>query len=147
MSKALSIALGQVKPHVDLPNGLKPTRSRDWYGECSKEVEKSTKATEDQLKKRETGNARLSVAVNKTRKEFNKSVTAASKFKDQTVQGAKEAAAKVEHLNKKLIRTTEALRKGRKEAKDFFSKRILSKRALGTHQVWIHGAKFRSHLY
>ena len=85
----------------------------------AKEVEKSTKATEDQLKKRETGNARLSVAVNKTRKEFNKSVTAASKFKDQTVQGAKEAAAKVEHLNKKLIRTTEALRKGRKEAKDF----------------------------
>ena len=85
----------------------------------AKEVEKSTKATEDQLKKRETGNARLAIAVNKTRKEFNKSVTAASKFKDQTVQGAKEAAAKVEHLNKKLTRTTEALRKGRKEAKDF----------------------------
>ena len=83
----------------------------------AKEVEKSTKATEDQLKKRETGNARLAIAVNKTRKEFNKSVTAASKFKDQTVQGAKEAAAKVEHLNKKLTRTTEALRKGRKEAK------------------------------
>ena len=83
----------------------------------AKEVEKTTKATEENLKKTESGNARLATTVHKTRKEFNKAVRESSKFSDTTDKGFRDAAAKVEHLNKKLSRTTEALRKGRSEAR------------------------------